>query len=735
MKSMRLQIAVALAAFLLAQTAGLAITVIVNGQPLPSYPPAVQRSGRTLLPMRMVFEALGAAVKWEAVTQTAIGIRGDVTVRMSINQRTAYINDRPVTLDVPPQLLGGSTYMPVRFPAEAFGADVLWEGAIQRVTITLPPLVTPTPIGPPEPPKIEPTPPPVTPEPKPEPKPEPEPEAAPQPGTVTGVLSAARGARLAVEVAEELQVYNVTADTILLRQSRQAAVADLRVGDLAEVRHDGVGNAIVVRASYDTVEGTVLARVPNQILIDARTQPLQVQPEVEVTTATGEEARYADIKNRDRVALRLTPNTNKVYGIVIQRTEQPPAERPARPATAEIDQFYHDAEKPLKAGDLLGVTLEGTPGGTAWFDIGDVQTRIPMTESRRRRGRYDTEYRITEGLIALGVPLIGHLEAAGKTAAPAQSADPITIDTVPPQVTVFGPGQDERTTNRQPNIAILITDENGVGVDYDRSTVECLANEQPHTLQVTRQGQVLAAVPEPLPEGLVRILVTAYDKAGNKTEELRRFIVGAGEPGAETLAVSHDAAGVLSRGDVLTVTATGPLRGQASFDLGTWRRNLRMNEVPGERGTYRGTFTVPDLWWDREEPVVAQLRTAGGRRLSAQATTPVRFGPRRELGPRIISPAAGAAVGREVIVEGGTQPLSEVTITITWRGRTLFMEQTGQVTELQVTADETGGFKTDPISLRVQSLLPVRNLRYTLTCVVRNPRGEESEPVTVEFTQ
>ena len=123
----------------LSSGAASAITVVINGQPLPPYPPPVEVGGRVLLPMRMVFEALGAQVGWQEATQTAVGTRGDITVRMTINSRVAYVNDRAVMLDVPAQLLGGSTYMPVRFPAEAFGATVGYTAATQTVTIELPP--------------------------------------------------------------------------------------------------------------------------------------------------------------------------------------------------------------------------------------------------------------------------------------------------------------------------------------------------------------------------------------------------------------------------------------------------------------------------------------------------------------------------------------------------------------------------------------------------------------------
>ena len=153
MKARHLAVVLTLAALVLPHTAFAAIKVVLNGQQLPADPPPVERGGRVMLPMRLVFESLQATVRWEAATQTAIGTRTDTTVRMTINSKTAYINDRAVTLDVPPQLINESTYMPVRFPAEAFGAHVGWDQATRTVTITLP-LVAP--VVPPEPAPVAP---------------------------------------------------------------------------------------------------------------------------------------------------------------------------------------------------------------------------------------------------------------------------------------------------------------------------------------------------------------------------------------------------------------------------------------------------------------------------------------------------------------------------------------------------------------------------------------------------
>jgi len=144
MDRFKLAVIVVVAVFVVSTSPALAISVVVNGQQLPAQPPAVEISGRTMLPMRTVFEALHATVDWDSATQTATAEREGTTVAMTIGQATAYIDGQPVMLDVPAQLISGHTYVPVRFPAEAFGANVGWNQATQTVSISLavPPGVT-----------------------------------------------------------------------------------------------------------------------------------------------------------------------------------------------------------------------------------------------------------------------------------------------------------------------------------------------------------------------------------------------------------------------------------------------------------------------------------------------------------------------------------------------------------------------------------------------------------------
>jgi hypothetical protein len=96
-------------------------------------PPVIEQ-GRTLVPLRAIFEALGADVKWDGSTQTVIAIKAGKEIKLIIGGQ-AYKNGQPVTLDVPAKIVDGRTMVPLRFVSEALGTSVRWEDATQTVSI------------------------------------------------------------------------------------------------------------------------------------------------------------------------------------------------------------------------------------------------------------------------------------------------------------------------------------------------------------------------------------------------------------------------------------------------------------------------------------------------------------------------------------------------------------------------------------------------------------------------
>jgi hypothetical protein len=111
------------------------IRVFVNGyQPTLDVPPII-RDGKTLVPVRGVFEALNAEVSWDEAKQEVTIVKDELTLVLSINQNTALKNGEEIALDMPAQIVNGRTMVPVRFIAETLGAKVEWDPADYAVRI------------------------------------------------------------------------------------------------------------------------------------------------------------------------------------------------------------------------------------------------------------------------------------------------------------------------------------------------------------------------------------------------------------------------------------------------------------------------------------------------------------------------------------------------------------------------------------------------------------------------
>ncbi|MBE7047332.1 MAG: hypothetical protein E7396_07960 [Ruminococcaceae bacterium] len=92
-------------------------------------------NGRTLVPMRGIFEALGAEIKWDDETKTVTGTKGDTNIILKIGSTLAKVNDKDVTLDVAAKIIGGRTFVPVRFVSESLGCKVDWDNDTKTVII------------------------------------------------------------------------------------------------------------------------------------------------------------------------------------------------------------------------------------------------------------------------------------------------------------------------------------------------------------------------------------------------------------------------------------------------------------------------------------------------------------------------------------------------------------------------------------------------------------------------
>ena len=111
------------------------IQVTVDGTPLSFDQPPVMQGGRVMVPLRGIFEGLGAEVRYDARLRSIKATKGATVVELSLGSREAAVNGAPMTLDVPADTLGGRTMVPLRFVSEALGAQVKWSPSSRSVAI------------------------------------------------------------------------------------------------------------------------------------------------------------------------------------------------------------------------------------------------------------------------------------------------------------------------------------------------------------------------------------------------------------------------------------------------------------------------------------------------------------------------------------------------------------------------------------------------------------------------
>ncbi|NMC27778.1 MAG: SH3 domain-containing protein, partial [Syntrophomonadaceae bacterium] len=113
-------------------------SIILDGQTMTFEVDPVVENNRVLVPLRAIFEAMGATVTWNQVTQTATATKDDIKVILPLNSTAPTVNGKVWPLDVPAKVVKQRTLAPLRFVGEALGGTATWDGDKNRITLTSP---------------------------------------------------------------------------------------------------------------------------------------------------------------------------------------------------------------------------------------------------------------------------------------------------------------------------------------------------------------------------------------------------------------------------------------------------------------------------------------------------------------------------------------------------------------------------------------------------------------------
>lgn len=106
-------------------------SIYINGTVLSSPNPPVIEAGRTLVPLAVIFTALGQPVNWHPEDSSI----SSGQIWLQVNNPQALVGERTVSLDVPAQIIDSRTYVPLGFIAASLGKEVKWDGLRNRIDI------------------------------------------------------------------------------------------------------------------------------------------------------------------------------------------------------------------------------------------------------------------------------------------------------------------------------------------------------------------------------------------------------------------------------------------------------------------------------------------------------------------------------------------------------------------------------------------------------------------------
>jgi hypothetical protein len=478
----------------------LPIALVLNGTRLSVNPPPVFYKDHLLVPVRRILSALGLTFEKEGrYVRTYAGAK---TIELLIGSSVAQIDNQSITLDAPPVEIKNVLYAPLRFFAQALEAQAVYNrqtnsveivstlvgrsgnGIVNNVNGDVQMMGTITSV-----------------------------DLDSDPPTLT-LTHNASVRTLSITPSVAVIVQDVNAGT-----SNSGDLAQLHTGDYAHVYLTKQGTVKRIVDAFGSRSGVIAAIASDQIVLDDG--HVIVPSRATTITLNGSDAGVEKLAVGDELMVRYNIDSSEPLQIMATRTSTgspPPA------SSVAISGIDVSPNGPLRAGQTLYVTLRGTPGGTASFDIGPYVTNLPLTE--QQSGTYTGSYTIERGQNFAGAPILGRLNAHGVDAPQAVSKATVSVSTQPPGIVDFAP--DDGNTVNNPRPSIYATFSAGT-VDVNPSSARIEVNGHDVTSSALRTARFIHYTPGiDYPSGTMHVTVRVSDVAGNTATKSWTFFIRKG---------------------------------------------------------------------------------------------------------------------------------------------------------------------------------------------------------------
>ena len=474
----------------------LPIALMLNGSKLAVNRPPVFYKYHLLVPVRRVLSALGLAFNKEGrYVRTYAGAK---TITLEIGSTHALVDDQPVELDAAPVEIKNVLYAPLRFFTEALDAQAVFNRQTNSVEI-ISTLLGRTGNG-------------IT--------------AADggiqEMGTVTAIDLDSDPPTLTLTYGASVRTLRIRSDVSVIVQdvntgtSNPGDLEQVHEGDYAQIRLDKSGQIKQIVDAYGTRAGNVAAVGAGQLVLD---DGHVIAPTRSTTISlNGSNAGIEEIAVGDHVMVRYNIDSSEPREIIATRKSSgsPP------PSTGvAISSISVSPTQPLRQGGTLYVTMRGTPGGLAGYDIGPYIRNLSLAESSA--GVYSGSYVIPRGVNFSDAPIFGRLNVRGADAPQAESETTVSVATEPPGIIDFAPDSGTTVNNTRPSI--YATFSSGT-VPVNPSSARLEVNGRDLTSSAMRTARFIHYTPGvDYPNGPMRVTVSVSDAAGNVATKSWTFFI------------------------------------------------------------------------------------------------------------------------------------------------------------------------------------------------------------------
>jgi hypothetical protein len=751
-----------------ASTPASAISVKINGEQIPfAGQGPIVRGTVILVPLRGIFEKLGAEVKYDAATKTITATKNSTTVVLHVGDVNATLNGAPQVLTSPPDLVGGVTMVPLRFVSEALGAQVKWDAPNQLVELTTDAVTA-------------------------DKLPTPSMKRSSVNGTVTGIFPEADAVTLRVASGENRRIPLAPGAFVQVKTDqkvvKEGSINTLRIGDQVVVLRNPNGEATVIVLSTDERRGLIKAKEPlangNILVRLTNGTSVEVLGSAPVDQA-GQEVSLADIKPAEEVVIRVNAETGigiSISGIlpvdedtttlVASRKAEPPAVNSAPPVattppatapvgetkaapsvteaklvtkaeptasenkqTTQTDQkpmiqsVTHDAGgKILKGGEMVTVTVVGTPKAEVSLSIPKLfnDTRLPIAEKDDTPGTYMGSFTVPFNITALDVPITATLKLGTDISPVVQADKTISVDGEGPEVSNTLPKDGGTIADLRPHIT---GDYKDLGTKVDPKTARLYINDE----EVTAKAEFTATgfsytPPEDFKEGPIKAAIAVRDTQGNETNHTWTFTIKLPVKPIQRVSVAPTG-NPIRVNEILTVRMEGMPGGKATYHVETLDDLPLPEDTPG---VYIAHYTVKKGDNVTKGRVLVTFTPPGSSdKILQEAPDTVTLRAVPPVAPVVAAPANNTSVKSPVIFSGTTDPYNSIRLSFSFEGKQFLSKAKGTFPSVEVKADENGNWKTDAISLDLPR--GIGGVTYTVDVIAISVASEVSPVTTLKL--